>query len=177
MWELDYEESWALKNWCFWSVVLEMTLERPLDCKEIQPVHPKEISSGCSLEGLMLKLKLQYFGHLMQRSDSWSRRWAELLGGKLCSQMRGKGRCGWLGRKCWWKPSSCVGSSLFLYHQLRQGRGRKGAGKSLFSCVSVPVFKLIFDDFAYPYGIWLSLEDSWSFLLLLKCLFHILSII
>jgi len=41
MWELDYKESWALKNWCFWNVVLEKTLESPLDCKEIQPVHPK----------------------------------------------------------------------------------------------------------------------------------------
>ena len=41
MWELDYKESWALKNWCFWSVVLEKTLERPLNCKEIQPVNPK----------------------------------------------------------------------------------------------------------------------------------------
>ena len=41
MWELDYKESWALKNWCFWTVVLEKTLECPLDCKEIQPVHPK----------------------------------------------------------------------------------------------------------------------------------------
>ena len=41
MWELDYKESWALKNWCFWTVVLEKTLERPLDCKEIQPVHPE----------------------------------------------------------------------------------------------------------------------------------------
>ena len=51
-------------------MVLEKTLENPLDCKEIQPVHPKEISPGCSLEELMLKLKLQYFGHLMQRADS-----------------------------------------------------------------------------------------------------------
>ena len=51
-------------------MVLEKTLESPLDCKEIQPVHPKEISPGCSLEGLMLKLKLQYSGHLMQRTDS-----------------------------------------------------------------------------------------------------------
>ena len=51
-------------------MVLEKTLESPLDCKEIQPVHPKEISPGCSLEGLMLKLKLQYYGHLMQRADS-----------------------------------------------------------------------------------------------------------
>ena len=41
MWELDYKESWALKNWCFWTVVLEKTLESPWDCKEIQPVHPK----------------------------------------------------------------------------------------------------------------------------------------
>ena len=41
MWELDYKESWVLKNWCFWAVVLEKTLESPLDCKEIQPVHPK----------------------------------------------------------------------------------------------------------------------------------------
>ena len=51
-------------------MVLEKTPESPLDCKEIQPVHSKEISPGCSLEGLMLKLKLQYFGHLMQRVDS-----------------------------------------------------------------------------------------------------------
>ena len=41
MWELDHKESWALKNWCFWTVVMEKTLESPLDCKEIQPVHPK----------------------------------------------------------------------------------------------------------------------------------------
>ena len=51
-------------------MVLEKTLESPLDCKEIQPVHSKEISPGCSLEGMMLKLKLQYFGHLMRRADS-----------------------------------------------------------------------------------------------------------
>ena len=70
MWELDGEESWAPKNWCFWTVVLEKTLESPLDCKEIQPTILKEISPRCSLEGLMLKLKLQYFGHLMWRVDS-----------------------------------------------------------------------------------------------------------
>ena len=57
--ELDYKESWVLKNWCFQIVVLEKTLESLLDCKEIQPVNPKEISPEYSLEGLMLKLKLQ----------------------------------------------------------------------------------------------------------------------
>ena len=51
-------------------MALEKTLESPLDCKEIQPIHPKEISPEYSLEGLMLKLKLQSFGHLMQRTDS-----------------------------------------------------------------------------------------------------------
>ena len=51
-------------------VLLEKALESPLDCKEIQPVHPKGDQSWCSLEGLMLRLKLQYFGHLMQRVDS-----------------------------------------------------------------------------------------------------------
>ena len=53
-------------------MVLEKTLESPLDCKKIQPVHSvlKEISPGCSLEGLMLKLRLQYLGHLMQGADS-----------------------------------------------------------------------------------------------------------
>ena len=64
-------ESWTIKKAehrrtdALSTVVLHRTLESPLDCKEIQPVHPKEISPGCSLEGLMLKLKLQYFSHLM----------------------------------------------------------------------------------------------------------------
>ena len=52
-------------------MVLEKTLESPLDCKGIQPVHSKAISPGCSLEGMMLKLKLQYFGHLMRRLTHW----------------------------------------------------------------------------------------------------------
>ena len=75
MWELDYKERWAPKNWCFWTVVLKKALESPLDCKEIQPVHPKGNQSWCSLEGLMLKLKLQNFGHLMQKLTQWKRPW------------------------------------------------------------------------------------------------------
>ena len=54
-------------------MVLEKTLESPLDCKEIQPVHHKGDQPECSLEGLMLKLKLQYFGHLMRRVDSFEK--------------------------------------------------------------------------------------------------------
>ena len=70
MWKLDYKESWAPKNWCFWTVVLEKTLENPLDCKRSNQPILKIISPEYSLEGLMLKLKLQYFGHLMRRADS-----------------------------------------------------------------------------------------------------------
>ena len=70
MWELDCEEGWAPKNWCFWRVVLEKTLESPLDCKEIQPIHSKGDQSWVFIGKLMLKLKLQYFGHLMQRANS-----------------------------------------------------------------------------------------------------------
>ena len=70
MWELDYKESWMLKNWCFWTVVLEKTLESPLTARRSNQSILKEISPGCSLEGLMVKLKLQSFGHLTQRTDS-----------------------------------------------------------------------------------------------------------
>ena len=75
-------------------MVLEKTLESPLDCKEIQPVHSEEISPGCSLEGLMLKLKLQYFGHLMRRVDSLEK--TLLLGGIGGRRRRGRQRMRWL---------------------------------------------------------------------------------
>ena len=93
-WELDYKESWAQKNWCFWTAVLEKTLESPLDCKEIQPVHSKGDQSWVFIEGLMLKLKLQYFGHLMRRADSFEK---TLMLGKIEGRRRrGRQRMRWL---------------------------------------------------------------------------------
>ena len=74
-------------------MVLEKTLESPLDCKEIQPVHLKEINPGISLEGTMLKLKLQYFGHLMGRIDSLEK---TLMLGKSEGKRRGWQRMRWL---------------------------------------------------------------------------------
>ena len=75
-------------------MVLEKTLESPLDCKEIKPVYPKEISPEYSLEGLMLKLKLQYFGHLMQRADSFIKiLMLEKIEGR---RRRGRQRMRWL---------------------------------------------------------------------------------
>ena len=74
--------------------MLEKTLESPLDCKEIQPVHLKEISPRSSLEGLMLKLKLQYFGHLMRRVDSLEK---TLMLGRIGGRWRrGRPRMRWL---------------------------------------------------------------------------------
>ena len=69
MWELDYKEGWVSKNWCFWTVVLEKTLESPLGCK-IKPVNPKENQLRIFIGRTDANLKLQYFGYLMQRSDS-----------------------------------------------------------------------------------------------------------
>ena len=95
MWELDHKEGWALKNWCFWTVVLEKTLESPLDSKEIKPVNLKEINPEYSLEGLMLKLKLQYFGHLMWRVDSLEV--ILMLGKTEDRRRRGRWRMWWSG--------------------------------------------------------------------------------
>ena len=94
MWELDCEESWVLKNWCFWTVVLEKTFESPLDCWRFNQSILKEISLGCSLEGLMLKLKLQYFGHLMRTVDSLEK--TLMLGGIGGRRRRGQQRMRWL---------------------------------------------------------------------------------
>ena len=73
MWELEYKESWAPKNWCLWTVVLKRLLRVPWTARRSNQSILKKISPGCSLEGLMLKLKLWYFGQLMQRADSFEK--------------------------------------------------------------------------------------------------------
>ena len=93
MLELDHKEGWALKNWCFLIVLLEKTLENPLDNKEIQPDHPKG-NQPHSLERLMLKLKLQYFGHLMWRAGSSEK--TLMLGRIEDRRSKGRQRMGWL---------------------------------------------------------------------------------
>ena len=94
MWEMDYKESWAPKSWCCWTVVLKKTLESPLDCKEIQQVHPKGNQSWMFIGGLMLKLKLQYFGHLKWRAESFEK---TLMQGKIEGRRRrGRQRKRWL---------------------------------------------------------------------------------
>ena len=95
MWELDSKESWVPKNWCFWTVVLKKALESPLDSKEIQPVHPKGNQSWVFIGRLRRKLKLQYFGPLVQRTDSFEK---TLMLGKIEGRRRkGRQRMRWLG--------------------------------------------------------------------------------
>ena len=73
MWELDYKESWALKNWCVWTVVLEKTIESPFDSKEIQPVHPKGNQSWIFIGRTDAEAETPIFGHLMWRADSFEK--------------------------------------------------------------------------------------------------------
>ena len=94
MWELDCEESWALKNWYFWTVVLEKLLRVTWTARRSNQSILNEISPGCSLEGLMLKLKLQYFGHLMWRVDLLEK--TLMLGGIGGRRKRGRQRMRWL---------------------------------------------------------------------------------
>ena len=94
MWELDYKEGWEPKNWCSWNVVMEKTLESPWTARRSNQSILKEISPEYSLEGLMLKLKLQYFGHLMRRVDSLEKiPMLEQIEGK---RRRGRQRLRWL---------------------------------------------------------------------------------
>ena len=94
MWGLDCEESWAPKNWYFWTVVLEKTLESSLDHKEIQSVHSKWDPSWVFFGRTDVKVKLQYSGHLMQRVDSLEK--TLMLGGIGGRRRKGQQRMRWL---------------------------------------------------------------------------------
>ena len=96
MWELNHKKGWALKNWYFWTVVLEKTLESSVDCKDTKPANPKGNQPWIVIEGLMLKLKLQYFGHLIQRENTLEK---TLILGKI----EGK------RRREWWMEDKMVG--------------------------------------------------------------------
>ena len=101
MLELDCKKSWVLKNWCFWTVVLEKIPGVPWTARRSNQSILKEISPGCSLEGLMLKLKLQYFGSLTRRADTFE---MTLMLGKIEGRRRrdDRGWDGWMASPTEW---------------------------------------------------------------------------
>ena len=126
MWDLDCEGNWALKNWCFWTWCWRRLLRFPRTARRSNQSILKEISPGCSLERLMLKLKLQYFGHLMRRVDSFEK--TLMLGGIGGRRKRGQQRMRWVDGitdsmdmswvnpvSWWWTGSS--GTLWFMWSQ------------------------------------------------------------
>ena len=101
MWDLDYKESWELKNWCFWTVVLEKALESPVDCKEIQPVHPKGSQSWIFIGRTEVEAETPILGHLMRRTDSLEK---TLVPGKTEGGRRrgNRGWDGWMASRTQW---------------------------------------------------------------------------
>ena len=117
MWELDHKEGWILKNWCFWTVVLEKTLESLLDCKEISPEY--------SLEGLMLKLKLQYFNHMMRRTDSLEKT-------LMLERLKAGGEGDERGQDCW-MASLTQWTRVWASSETWQRTGKPGVLQSMGS--------------------------------------------
>ena len=91
---MHHKEGWALKNWCFWAVVLEKTLESPFDCKEIQPVNPEGNQSWIFIGRTDAEAETQYFGHLMRRADSLEK--TLKLGKIKGKRRRGQQKMRWL---------------------------------------------------------------------------------
>ena len=110
--ELDYKETWAQENWCFWTLYWRRLLRVPWTSRRSNQSILKEISLEYSLEGLMLKLKLQYFGHLMQRTDSfektlmlgkdWSREEKDNRGWDGWMASLTQWTCVWVNSRSWW---------------------------------------------------------------------------
>ena len=123
MWKLSHKEDWALKNWCFWIMMLDKTLEVPWTARRSNRSILKEISPKYLLEGLMLKLKLQYFGHLMRRADSLEK---TLMLGEIEGRRR-RGR---------WEEDEMVGWHHQLNgHEFDQALG-DGEGQGSLACSS-----------------------------------------
>ena len=167
MWELDHEEGWALKNWCFRIMVLEKSLEHPLYSKEIKPVNPKGNLSWYSLEGMMLKLKLQYFGNLMWRVDSLEK---TLMLGKIEGRRRG-----W---KIWngWIVSLTQWTWVWANSRRNRRTGKPGMLRSMGS--QRAGHKLVTEQqesfYEWYYTLWIILQHFYLFITFLWfiCLLH-----
>ena len=137
MLDLDHNKSWPLKNWCFWTLVLEKPPESPLDWKGSNQSSLKETSLEYSLEGLMLKLKLQYFGHLMERADSLEK---TLMLGKTEGKRKGWQRMRWLDSitnsmdLVWARQGSLVCCSQCNYKELNVTLNEQQLKNKIYNC-------------------------------------------
>ena len=121
MWELDHKEGWVLKNWCFWTVVLEKTLESPLDCKEIKPIHGKGNQSWIFIGRTDDEAETPISGYLMQRVKSFEK---TLMLGKI----EGRRRRRWQRMRWWDGISDSVDLSLSqLQEMLKDGEAWRAA--------------------------------------------------
>ena len=157
MWKLDYKESWAPKNWCFWTVVLEKLLRIPWTARRSNQSILKEISSEYSLERLMLKLKLQYFGHLMRRSASLEK---TLMLGNMRVGGEGdyRGGDGWMASLTWrtwvWSSSKGLVMDREAWRAVINGVTKSQTWLSIWT--ELPIIYL----FIYPLSSWV----QWLFI-------------
>ena len=115
MWELDYKESWALRNWCFWTVVLQKTLESPLDCKEIQPVNPKGNQSWIFIGSTNVEAETPIF---------WPPDVKNWLVGKdpVLGKIEGRRRRGWQRMRCLLDITNSMDMSSSIFSKLIMDR-------------------------------------------------------
>ena len=151
LWELDHKEGWAPQNWCFWTVVLENTLESPFDCKKIKPVNPKGDQSWIFTGRVMLKLKLQYCGDLM-RTDSPEKTMmlGNIEGG---GEEDERGWDGWMVSPTWW-------TWIWLSSRSWSWTGKPGVLQSIESHTEL---NLIIDSYSlsfWLFALWLFLDSA-----------------